>query len=230
MNFAQIRNAMGQKDPAKPQYELKVTMLATFQNINDITFTQNQKQTCLVKLQDDAGESHNVHLYGTLPTAAMNGLRAEFNLSAFSGQGQKGQYTGYSGFWNDRARVNQQAQAPPQQPIPNAYGNQPATPSPAANVTAPRPVQIPVGRDATGVSIERQCVVKAVCEVAARRGGQMDVGEVVKWCVILHKWVTDGQDIPVMGQQPNQQSGQAPFAPPPEFDPGTPPEDDIPFS
>lgn len=226
MNFNAVRQAMGQKDPQKPQYDLKVTMFATFTNIEGITFTKNQKQTCTVKLQDDAGESHNTHLYGTLPTAAMNGLRAEFQLSAFSGQGQAGQYTGYSGFWNDRSQVNQ-GQAATQQapaPVPNAYAGPSPTPSPAASVVAPQPVHVPVGRDATGVSIERQCVVKAVCEVAARRS-PMDVGEIIKWCVILHKWVTDGQDIPTMGQQP----GQAPFAPPLEFDPGTPDESESPF-
>ena len=123
--------------------------------------------------------------------------------------------------------AQQQVAPQTQAPVPNAYAGPSPVPSPAAAVVAPQPVHVPVGRDATGGSIERQCVVKAVCEVAARRS-PMDVGEVVKWCVILHKWVTDGQDIPTMSGTVAGPPA-APFAPPPEFDPGTPDSDTIPF-
>jgi hypothetical protein len=77
----------------------------------------------------------------------------------------------------------------------------PATPPPQAPPPTPpaAPYHEPAGRDATGVSIERQCVVKAVGEIASRRN--MDLGEAIKWCCHLHKWVETGQDIPVMAQR-----------------------------
>jgi hypothetical protein len=45
----------------------------------------------------------------------------------------------------------------------------------------------------TGVSIERQCVVKGVCEIVARRGGQMDKAEALDWCHHLHHWIQTGR-------------------------------------
>jgi hypothetical protein len=70
----------------------------------------------------------------------------------------------------------------------NYYTGPERPPHPQA---ASQPVHVPVGRDATGVSIERQCVVKAVMEKAAR--SQMDLAEVLDWCHHLHAWVETGK-------------------------------------
>lgn len=85
-------------------------MLARFGANIEFGQTQNQKPKCTVKLTDANNETHKVHLYGTLPTAAMCTQRAEFLISAFDGQGQQGSYVGYSGFWDSRATVVQTGQ------------------------------------------------------------------------------------------------------------------------
>ena len=193
MNFETVRRAMGQKDPQNPQYDMKVTMFATFVNIEGITFTKNQKQTCLVKLQDDNGEAHNVHLYGEMPPGNLQNTRAEFNISAFSGQSQRGPYTGYQGFWNNRVTVRQD-----QAPIPNAYGPPAASPipSPARQLTAPA-VQ-PQQRDFAAeeqqksTSIERQVCVKAVGEMAASRP-EFTKYDAADWLAFYMHWIQTGE-------------------------------------
>jgi hypothetical protein len=77
--------------------------------------------------------------------------------------------------------------------------------------TAPQnPPQTPnmPARD-TGVSIERQCVVKAVCEIVARRGGQMDKAEALDWCHHLHHWIQTGRSPAetLVGAQGDQEPG-----------------------
>jgi len=196
MNFNTVRQAMGQKD--ERGYDVKVTMCATFRDIAGITFTKNQKQTCIVKLQDGTGEAHNVHLYGTMPEQPMNNQRAEFALSAFNGNAQGGPYVGYSGFWNSRANVNQ-SQQQTQQPIPNQYGGKPDTPSPARDVVSePHHVPVePAPRDfgaeeaSKQTSIERQVCVKAVGDMVVSRP-QMDKYGAADWLAFYQGWIETG--------------------------------------
>lgn len=123
MNFATVDQCKGRMDG---QYAAKTPIFATFIEIGGQTFTANQKPTVKVKLADDQGVSHTVHLYGnTLPNANMLNQRSCFDLSAFDGQGQGGPYVGYQGFWNNNAQTNQQ----PQQPAPQT--RQPANTQPA---------------------------------------------------------------------------------------------------
>jgi type IV secretory pathway VirB10-like protein len=117
MNFQQVKQANGNN----------VTMFGTFNEVGGVSFTQNQKQVCKCQVTDDNNEKHLVRLYGTMPTPALQNMRQEFSLSSYQGvtrtTGQP--YTGYSGFWNDRAMVNQvPANAPPAPytapPVPQA--------------------------------------------------------------------------------------------------------------
>lgn len=114
MNFAQVKQANGNN----------VTMLATFVEVGGVGLTQNQKQVCKCQLIDDNREQHLVRLYGTMPTSALHNMRQQFSLSSYQGTNQRGQpYTGFSGFWSDRAMVGQvpgnvpQAPSQPQQGI-----------------------------------------------------------------------------------------------------------------
>ena len=130
MNFQQVKNANSQN----------VTMFGTFNEIGGVSFTQNQKQVSKCQIIDDNGEKHLVRLYGTMPTPALLNMRQQFSLSSYQGQTQQGQpYTGFSGFWNDRAMVNQVPGSPPQP--------QQAAPQPAQrpNVPPPAPAQSPQG-------------------------------------------------------------------------------------
>ena len=126
MNFAQVQQANGQN----------VTMFGTFNEIGGVSLNQNKKQVCKCQITDDAGEKHLVRLYNqNMPTPALLNMRQEFSLSSYQGQTRQGQpYTGYSGFWNDRAQVNQPAPQVPQQ-APQ-YPQQPAQ---RPNVAQPAP-------------------------------------------------------------------------------------------
>jgi len=114
MNFQQVIQAGGKN----------VTMLATFVEVGGVSFTANQKQVSKCQLKDDNGEQHIVRLYGTMPLPTLLNTRQQFSLSSYQGTNQRGQpYTGFSGFWNDRAMVNQvpgQAPQAPQAPQPPA--------------------------------------------------------------------------------------------------------------
>lgn len=126
MNFAQVKQVNGNN----------VTLFATFAEVGGISLTQNQKQVCKCQLIDDNGEQHLVRLYGTMPPTTLLNMRQQFSLSSYQGTNQRGQpYTGFSGFWNDRAMVGQvpgnvpQAQQAPQ--------NRPQSP----NIPPPIPQQ-----------------------------------------------------------------------------------------
>lgn len=125
MNFAQVDQIKDQQDGKG--YAVKTQMFGTFIEIGGQTFTQNQKPTVKVKLADDQGVSHQVHLYGNnLPDATWLNRRACFEVSAFDGQGQGGPYVGYQGFWQNNAQTNQQpAQRPQQPPQPRQPANAP---------------------------------------------------------------------------------------------------------
>ena len=130
MNFVQVKQANGNN----------VTLFATFNDVGGVSYTQNQKPVSKCHLTDDSGEKHLVRLYGTMPTPALNNMRQEFSLSSYQGKNQQGQpYTGYSGFWNDRAMVNQvPTNAPP------APYNVPQTPQrPAQRPNVPQGLNMP---------------------------------------------------------------------------------------
>ena len=104
---------------------------------------------CKCQITDDNGEKHRIYIYNqNMPATTLLNMRQQFTLSSFQGTNpQTGQpYTGYSGFWDDRAQVNQtapQAPAPPQAPY-----NAPQTPQQPAqrpNVppNAPQGMKLP---------------------------------------------------------------------------------------
>lgn len=210
MNFQQVLQAKGQKDDQG--YDLKVTILGRFGANMEFGKTQKGADKCSVKVTDKDNVTHKVHLYGTLPTAAMCTQRAEFNIAAFDGQGQQGAYVGYSGIWNSRATVLQDGQG--QQPAPQA--NQPANAA---------PVSKPVYTDPTQTSIERQVCVKAVGRMAAERA-DMELREAAGWLGFFSHWIKTGQFV-FTQERPTQPSGPNPNyvgdSPPP------PKDDDIPF-
>lgn len=115
MNFAQVKQANG----------TNVTMFGTFDEIGGVSLNQNQKQVCKCQITDDNGEKHLIRIYNqNMPTPQLLNMRQQFTLSSYQGQTQKGQpYTGYSGFWDDRAQINQVPANAPQAPY-----NAPQTP------------------------------------------------------------------------------------------------------
>lgn len=116
-----------------------------------------------------------------------------------------------------------QNQSPPPNSYPPAATPAQQTPPPPPQQPPPPPQSTnvpPPTRDATGISIERQTCVKAVGEIFHGAGDKVNLGIVVKVLCALHKWVTDGQDIPTMGAEP---ADWADTSQPPAGD------DDIPF-
>ena len=106
-------------------------------------------------------------------TQAQIGHLLQFSLKSYQAQNSK---IYISGFWNDRATPQQMAQNPPQ-----------SAPRTVQATNAPNPA-----RDATGLSGERQCVVRAVAEIVARRA-HMDVAEAMEWAVTFHDWIATGK-------------------------------------
>ncbi|MFA5163789.1 MAG: hypothetical protein WC441_04730 [Patescibacteria group bacterium] len=101
MNFEQVRQANGQL----------VTMLAMVVEVGPSKLNRNQKAFRPCKLQDDLGEQHSVTVNqgkGLLIGDAVLGKRCQFSLSTYAGQNG----VAYSGFWSDKAQVNQATQAP----------------------------------------------------------------------------------------------------------------------
>jgi len=107
MNFAMLAQA-----PANQS----IKMVATMTTWEGIAFSSNQKKYLTCKLKDDNGIEHKCRIYegkGGLPDQNLLNQRLEFSLSWYTGQSQRGQYTGYSGFWNPP----QQPQQAPQQAV-----------------------------------------------------------------------------------------------------------------
>ncbi len=128
MNFQAAKQANGQN----------VTMFGTFNEVGGVAMTANQKQVCKCQVIDDNGEKHLVRLYGTMPTPALLNMRQQFTLSSYQGKTQQGQpYTGFSGFWNDRAMVNQVPQNAPQ--APHTIPQSPQQPAQRPNIHQPAP-------------------------------------------------------------------------------------------
>ncbi len=89
-------------------------MFAIVTEVGNQKLNRNQKPIQTVKLKDDNGEQHSVTINkgnGELLDGSVLGQRLSFNLSTY--QGQRG--LGYSGFWNNRAQVNQPTPQKPQQ-------------------------------------------------------------------------------------------------------------------
>ncbi len=140
MNFVMVKKANGNN----------ITLFATFNEVGGVALTQNQKQVSKCQITDDNGEKHFVRLYGTMPTPTLINMRQEFSLSSYQGNNQQGQpYTGFSGFWNDRAMVNQvPANAPPaphtMPQVPQQSAQPPNVPQvPQASPSRPQALNMP---------------------------------------------------------------------------------------
>lgn len=148
----------------------------------------------LADILDTAGETQKVLISGSsqsvLPGPEVQnqpglwGIKYDANT-----QKLKGYFNGYA----QQGQAPQTQAPPPQQALPpqSQLPHQAPQNYSQAPQNQPQSTQAPQGgRNATGVSIERQCVVKAVCEVAGRR--EFTLPEVLNWCVELHSWVETG--------------------------------------
>lgn len=113
MNFEQIRTIIDQKD--EKGWPRTLAMFGVIHEFKGEGMSDNKKPFKKVSIKDDAGELHNVTLRGTLPDITLLNKRAAFNLSAFNGDYQGQPYIGYSGFWDSRAQVAQEAAQQPQE-------------------------------------------------------------------------------------------------------------------
>ena len=103
------------------------------------------------------------------------------------------------------------------QPGPvNPYGSQNAQQAPQGGPGRPNAAQM--AQDTKSTSIERQAVAKAVLGSPKCPD---DLGLIVKWCCIVHKWVETGKDIPVPDPDGHYYDNSE-QAPPPQ-------DDDIPW-
>jgi len=196
LNFQQVKQANGNN----------VTIFATFSDIGGIGLTQNQKQVCKCQLTDDNGEKHLVRLYGTMPNPALQNMRQEFSLSSYQGTNQRGQtYTGFSGFWNDRAMVNQVPRNAPQAPynapqVPQnrpqstniPQSNQPAYSQPNQGMKMPDTYAYPVTPD----TADRMS--RAVCIEAMLKNGQKPI----------YSYITELVDYIRTGKEPMVNAGE----------------------
>jgi hypothetical protein len=146
-----------------PDQQFEVT--AVIRDVGNKEFTKKGAEYVVCRL-DDGQETGSVKVYkgnGELPTLANVNQKASFKIKGYKAQNNR---IYLSGFWNNEAGV---------QDSPQTLQNRPQS------TNAPQ-------RDATGVSIERQCVVKAVCGVDG-----LGLAETLTWCQTLHSWVATGQ-------------------------------------
>ena len=141
-------------------------------------------------LVDDAGQSIQVLFSGSkkvpLPQQSLLNVPCLWSVQYDANKQQT------KAFFQQYANGQQQARQPaPQQAPPQPQG--------------PPPVN--AGRD-TGVSIERQCIVKGVCEIVARSGGQMGIDDALDWCDALHGWIKTGNVPP---REPEPMGDEPPF-------------------
>jgi len=160
-----------------------VAMNATVVEVGSSKLNVNQKPFQSVTLRDDNGDQHKVTINkgnGELLDNNALGQRLAFNLSTYNGQ----HGLGYSGFWNNRAQVNQPTTQQPQQTAQRA------------NATKPN----------ANVSIERQCAWKAAC----RYCGEMKV-DARKICGIAKVgayFIQTGNDLAVVAEPDREIAGQ----------------------
>ena len=192
MNFAQVKQANGNN----------VTMFGTFVEVGGVSLTQNQKQVCKCQLTDDNKEQHLVRLYGTMPTPALLNMRQQFSLSSYQGTNQRGQpYTGFSGFWNDRAMVNQVPSNAPQAPhtMPQTPQNRPQS----TNIPQPVPqgMKMPdtYAYPVTPETADR--MARAVCIEAILKNGEKPI---YSYVTELVDYIRTGKEPMVNVDEPGQ--------------------------
>jgi len=210
MNFAQVKQANGNN----------VTILATFVEIGGVSLTQNQKQVSKCQLTDDNGEQHLVRLYGTMPLPNLLNMRQQFSLSSYQGTNQRGQpYTGFSGFWNDRAMVNQVPGNAPQAP---QASQQPAQ---ATNIPPPIPQQ-PILQ---GIKMPDTYAYPVTPETAKRMARTAFIVAILQnGQTPLYSYITELAEYSYTGKEPNKQQDNAN----PDWvgeNPPPPEDDDIPY-
>ncbi len=222
MNFAQVKQAN-----VPPTTGNNITMFGIFNEVGGVALTQNQKQVCKCQITDDSGEKHLVRIYGTMPTPALLNMRQEFSLSSYQGKNQQGQpYTGYSGFWNDRAMVNQvPANAPP---APYATPQAPQQPAQPPNV--PQAPQAPPSRP-QALNMPDTYAYPVTPETARRMARTAFItASLGNGQTPLYSYITELVEYSYTGIEPHNPPAQGQANPDYVGDDPPPPEDDsIPF-
>lgn len=174
-NIQQVYGILGTQD--EKGYQAKLAVVATVQQVKAVEYSQKSgKPGQSVFLRDNFGTEAWVKIQGKFDalTAQNIGQTYEFLIWPFKPDTSPKAYL-YA--WLQRA-VGQQS-------VPQS--------APQASYTPPQATTAPnTGKTPKDTSIERQAVVKAVCEVAARRES-MNVGDIIEWAGHLHKWIETGQ-------------------------------------
>lgn len=191
----------------------KVMMFGTFNEIGGIALTQNQKQFCKCKIIDDNGEARQVRLYGTMPGPALLNTRQQFTLSTFQGNYQGNPYTGYSGFWNNKAQVNQQ------QNYSQSQQRQPQTPQNASQSTNyQQPTSSQQGQKPDWDAISRGKVRHGIVCACIQRGDRNpSIEEIEFWVDYIMTGAAPSKDL--QWQEDEPQTSDEPSSP----------VDDVPF-
>ena len=198
--FQQILDTLGQLDG---NYQRKTPVTATLLEVKAVEYSQSSgKPKQGLYVQADDGDRAWLNLIGKFdPVDVNNRNRFDFLVWPFKAE-QSPKPSLYC--WIQRAAAGQ---APPSEPYHVPVG-QPQAPPQAPNT----PVRT---RDATGVSIERQATVKAVCERYA--GTDADLATMLDACGHFHKWIETGTvDFTVMNTpapimtDPNQDDSDLP--------------------
>lgn len=207
MNFQAVAQANGQN----------VIMFGTFNEVGGVSFTQNQKQVCKCQIIDDNNEKHSVRLYGTMPTPVVLNTRQQFTLSTFQGNYKGQPYTGYSGFWNDKAQVAPQnsQQAPQNAPQSTNY-QQPAPQGIKMPDTYAYPVT-PDTQERMAASVACQCAARLFGSVPDNMPADEAASLLIQIAEPIKKWILNSN--PQTNANPNYIGDN----PPPTGD------DDIPF-
>lgn len=196
MNFMAVKQANGQN----------VTILATFVEVGGVSFTANQKQVCKCQLIDDNGEQHLVRLYGTMPLPTLLNMRQQFSLSSYQGTNQRGQpYTGFSGFWNDRAMVNQVPGNAP--PAPQA----PQPPAQATNITSTHTRPVPPQPVPRGMNMPDTYAYPVTPETARRMARTAFIAAILQnGQTPLYSYITELVEYSYTGKEPMVDASDAP--------------------
>ena len=185
MNFQSVKAAPGQY----------IQLQAAIAEIKH--FDGDYGPYALGKAQDNQGFVEDVFFTIKKGTQFPTGLAAGHSCN------WAGKYDANTGkmklFFGNMAQRDVAAQAPVQTPPQSS-----PVPPQQANI----PIHVPVGPDATRVSIERQCAWKAACGIAASRPQRSlaeMLDEISKVAYRGTQFMADGKDIPTMGQQYDDQ-------------------------
>ena len=179
MNFEQIRQAEGKKDG---QYQMKVSMFGMPTEMGGPEFNpKSGKPLRQVTIRDDKGETNKVKIFGDKMNEGCIGHRLAFDIAPYTSD--KNNQTYYSGLWNDRANVSQNAQQAPSQPTQrsNVATGLPQHPSPTQEDT-------PETRDI------RKCAIKAAVRLAASE--QIPIDQVIKFAEGYVEYIYKGLHSP----------------------------------